>query len=251
MNDAQARIGEAQRKLERIQVPQWRKIRLYQTALVLCGLLSCAVLYANTFKGALCLAASLTLTATLYPTIQALSTTLKRTKEALEKEPVTAEDYAARAWALSWSGEEFYDLALEDYHVALEWEPENESFLSGLAAFLWEDLHDGGRALPYVEKLCKIESEDQGDAFVLLGQILTRRDPDAALAAFDRAIELDDVVHNYVERLRFLVETDRRDEATEYAEEVAKRVKQSGGLCRNELRELQGRLADKTTKQRS
>ncbi len=161
---------------------------------------------------------------------------------ALEHEPQNADDHIVRARVLS--GLDFPEAALPDIRKALDMEPNNAVYRDDMVRVLWFQMKDGERALPYVEKLCEIQGDDQADAFMYHGEILTKADPDAALKSFDRAIEIDPDDSVYpLARLRFFIETGQLDKATDYLPEVAAAVKRAGSYGQGTLLELQAKLA--------
>lgn len=161
---------------------------------------------------------------------------------ALENEPQSADDHVVRARVLSDLG--FHEAALPDTRKALDMEPDNAVYLDDMVQVLWFQMKDGERALPYVEKLCKIQSDDQADAFMYRGEILAKTDPDAALKSFDRAIEIAPDDSDYpLARLRFFIETGQWERAADYLPEVEAAVKREGPYGRESLLELRAKLA--------
>ena len=138
-----------------------------------------------------------------------------------ETEPQGADDYIERAGILY--GYKFYEAAVDDYRTALKMEPDNDLAWYDLAETLWRELRRSDEALPIVEKLGGRESDYQASALVFQGEILAEQDPEAAIKCFDQAIDIepDDFDHQLA-RLRFYVDTDRLDQATEAIVAVAK-----------------------------
>ncbi len=80
----------------------------------------------------------------------------------LAYEPETAGEYAQRANIFAEL--EMFDEAIEDYETALKLEPDDEDTMYDYAYMLWRQKKDGAAALPWVEKIAKIENDNQGEA---------------------------------------------------------------------------------------
>lgn len=163
--------------------------------------------------------------------------------ETLDKTPETAEDYADRAAVFA--GQDMLDEAVEDYETALKLEPNDEDFVYDYAYMLWYQKEDGDAALPWVEKLTKIENHNQGEAFCMKGEILGQTDLDAALKWIDRAIEIDDDSDFYQARVKLFLLHDRLDDAEAALEQTDEQVRAEGYSGGADLSDLRGRLAMK------
>lgn len=161
---------------------------------------------------------------------------------ALETTPETADDYSVRARILSdWV---FPEAAVADYRKALEIDPGNDMFRYELAITLWLQMKDGEAALPYFEQLAQSEGDNQADALMYRGQILAKSDPEAALASFEKAVEIEPDDSDYhLARLRFYLETNRIDAAEAAMAETVKVIKKEKIPEPAEFFELQGLLA--------
>lgn len=244
MADPQAVLDEAKRKLEEILEPIRTKVHLVFWA-GLAAMVAFCIMFA--------FAARFRFPFAFFPVIILLIGIFRFKSELrkmfwqdyyenelkyLEKEPESGDDYYARGHTLDNLG--FYEAAVEDYRKAVERDPDDIYFLYSIISTLWDELNNGEEALPYVERLMKIEGDYQADAFMYHGRILAKTDPEAALQSFDKAVQLDPDESDYaLAKLRFLIENDRLDKAAEFMEQVAETVKREGGHDRDELLGLQ------------
>lgn len=163
----------------------------------------------------------------------------------LDKPPENAEDYAGRGWIFEDLG--FYEAAAENFRNALELEPENEDYLAGIIAALWDHTPDRGKLLPYLNRLIEIGVEEKAFAYMRRGQLLAESDPESALNDFDRAIELEPEDSEYsLAKLRFFIETDHLEDAADFLPEAVEAVEKEGGYEKEVLYELQARFALKS-----
>ncbi len=167
----------------------------------------------------------------------------------LQTEPETADDFYQRAECLVTgpfdASESIRKAAEADYAKALELEPNNDEILYGYATYLWY-VKKSDAALPVVEKLCKIDGDNQSEAFKIKGEILAKTDPKEAEACFDKAIELDpDDTEFHATRVRFYLDANRLDDAERGIAETNKILKRKMWPAPAELFEVQGTLAMK------
>lgn len=244
MADQQAVLDEAKRKLEEILEPIRTKVNLVFWA-GLAAMSAFCVLFAFVARFRFPLA--------FFPVIVLLigifrfKSELRKTfwqdyyedeLKYLEKEPESGDDYYARGHTLD--DLEFYEAAVEDYRKAVEMDPDDIYFLYSIISTLWVELKNGEEALPYIERLMKIEGDYQADAFMFHGQILAETDPETALQSFDEAVRLDPDDSDYaLAKLRFLIESDRLDKAADFMGQVAETVKREGGYEQDTLLGLQ------------
>ncbi|MDR3109252.1 MAG: hypothetical protein LBU65_06135 [Planctomycetaceae bacterium] len=161
------------------------------------------------------------------------------------KRPQTAADYVERAKILS--DLDYHEAAVEDLRNALEMEPDNPDYWDEIVGILWYEMYKGEELLPYVERISEIEGDNQAEAFMIRGQILTTTAPESALASFDKAIEIDPDDMDYrLARLRFFVDTNRLRDAAVVVDEMSKEIQKSYFVSEKaEFAELQGIIAMK------
>lgn len=248
MDDTQRAIDQAKQKLEETLTPIRKKVELsFLGGMAVLILFSFIFAWASRFKFPFAYFPVIILIIGVFRFKSELRKTLwqdyyENELKSLEKEPENADDYCLRGRILARL--DFPEAALENYQKALSIEPDNEMYLDELAYFLWNDLKDGERALPYIEKLCEIEGDNQADAFMYRGQVLGKTDPDVALKSFDRAIEIDPDDSDYpLAKIRFLIDAGRLEQATDYLPEVERIVKKERAYGQWPINEIRARLA--------
>ncbi len=160
----------------------------------------------------------------------------------LAHEPEMAYEFANRAGVFA--GQDMFDEAIEDFEIALKLEPDDEDIMYDCAYMLWRQKKDGEAALPLVEKLAKIENDNQGEAYCMKGEILGQTNLQAGLKWIDKALEIDDDAEWAIVKVRLLLKHEAFDAIDQAINEAAQHVRAEGWKS-SELATLRGQLAMK------